>query len=514
MLLAAVFISAVIVIMHAGRDTTFAMDDWTWVQGRISWRPHIFLYPHNEHLSALPIFVYKVLFETVGLAHYWVWRLVAVAFDLTCAGLLFVFVRRRLGPWLALGLAANLVFTGTGAIDIVWPFQIGFLGSLATGIGALLLLDDDTRRSDIGACVLLCLCLSSSSQGLVITAAVLLNTLLRPRLRERFWVPLIPIVLYIAWYVKYGRSTLELGAGIPQIPNHVFHGLSVGTTAATGLPTEYGGVLAAGLIAAVLYSVTRAGVRLPALLTAVALPLIFWVIVSLARTGVAPDEPRYIYPTSFFVIVMAAEALLPLVPPNPVPIMLAAILGLGALGGAAGLNPFGDVLRQQANDMRANLSAAELLHDRLPPDYTAYADYVHMGEYDRAAAAYGSTIHWSAAQIPKRSASERAGVDAALVRIGYPAPKPTSDKPPAGCSAQAGNGKDATIRLPGAQLYIQPGAAPVEIRLRRFGDTFPKDAQFQVAPGSAQTMTIPSDRSRQPWIVALRSQAGFKACPR
>ena len=69
----------------------------------------------------------------------------------SCVVLLFVYARRRVGDLLALGAAAVVALLGPAWPDILWPFQIGFLGSLAAGIGALLCLDRADRRGDIGA---------------------------------------------------------------------------------------------------------------------------------------------------------------------------------------------------------------------------------------------------------------------------------------------------------------------------------------------------------------------------
>jgi hypothetical protein len=513
LLLGSVFVLAAIVIMHAGRSTTFTFDEWVFVTSRIGWRPHILLYPHNEHLSLLPVLVYKILFETVGINNYAVFRFVSVLFNLGCGAVLFVYVRRRLGPWIALGFAANLVLTAAGSWDTVWAFQIGFLGSLLTGVAALLLLDDRTRRSDIAACVLVCISLSSSSQGLVFAAAVLLETLLRPDRWRRLWVPAVPIVLYLAWYLKYGYSNLDLANGIPKIPNEILHGLSVGAAAATGMPTEYGGVLAVALVAGVLYTLTRAGARLPRLLAAAALPITFWVIASLARASLPPDEPRYIYPTIVFLVVLTAEAFRLLLPASPIPIVLGAILGLGALASASQLNPVGDTLRGESYQAKARATTAELIGPRIGPDYLIIpTPQVTTYLYYRAAHAYHSTIAIPAARIPTLPGAIRTDLDKALVEAIYPVPKPTTAPTPAGCKSVPGTGKDTIVRLPTRALYVSPGKAPVTLKFRRFSDTF-VNGPAAVAPGKPQVASFVPDRSTQPWIAAVSSTAPFKACP-
>ena len=112
------------------------------------------------------------------------------------AALLFAYTRKRVGDLLALAAAAVVLFLGTAWPDVLWPFQIGFLSSLAAGIGALLALDREDRRGDVIAAVLLGVALASSSLGLPLLAAAALEVLGRPDRRSRWWIVAAPAVLY------------------------------------------------------------------------------------------------------------------------------------------------------------------------------------------------------------------------------------------------------------------------------------------------------------------------------
>ena len=100
-------------LLYAGRALTFYYDEWDFVQGRRGWTVDTFLQPHNEHLSLVPVAIFKLLFVTAGLDHYWVYRAVNVGFHLICVALLYVLARRRLGPWLALAAAVPILFLGS-----------------------------------------------------------------------------------------------------------------------------------------------------------------------------------------------------------------------------------------------------------------------------------------------------------------------------------------------------------------------------------------------------------------
>src|SRR3712207_1813977 len=93
--LAVVLLLSVVALLVAGRDTTFFYDDWDFVVGRRDWNFHVLLTPHNEHLSVVPVVVYKLLFETVGLDDYGVFRLVLALLNATIGLLLFVYAAPR-----------------------------------------------------------------------------------------------------------------------------------------------------------------------------------------------------------------------------------------------------------------------------------------------------------------------------------------------------------------------------------------------------------------------------------
>src|SRR5262245_31185079 len=68
--LAAVLTLAALAIYRKGLGTTFYLDDWAWFIQRREWNLDTLLRPKSGHLDAVPLLVYKLLFSTVGLAHY------------------------------------------------------------------------------------------------------------------------------------------------------------------------------------------------------------------------------------------------------------------------------------------------------------------------------------------------------------------------------------------------------------------------------------------------------------
>ena len=68
--------------------------------------------------------------------------------------LLFIYLSRRVGDWIALAAVLPILFMGTAYEDLLTAFQINYFGSVALGIGALLAIERRDRRGDVIACVL------------------------------------------------------------------------------------------------------------------------------------------------------------------------------------------------------------------------------------------------------------------------------------------------------------------------------------------------------------------------
>ena len=99
------------------------------------------LQPHNEHPVILLHLIYGALLSTVGIRSYLPYMAVLLALHGANVLLLFEVVRRRAGDLVALAAAALLLVLGAGWENLLWAFQISFVGSLACGLGVLLALD-------------------------------------------------------------------------------------------------------------------------------------------------------------------------------------------------------------------------------------------------------------------------------------------------------------------------------------------------------------------------------------
>lgn len=205
-LLAILLIGSAAVLYYLARGTTFWFDEWLWALYRRGNNLGTFLRSYNGHFSLIPVLIYKLLFATAGLRNYAPYRVVALACHLLCGVLVFVYARRRVGEFLALCATALVILLGAGWQDLLWAFQMAWLISIASGIGALLMLDRRTQKSDMTAAALMAVSLASSGIGLIFALGVVLEILWGRRRWRDAWIFVIPGVLYGAWWLTYENS--------------------------------------------------------------------------------------------------------------------------------------------------------------------------------------------------------------------------------------------------------------------------------------------------------------------
>jgi hypothetical protein len=251
---AAVLAAALLLVL--GRGLTFFADEWAVIENR-PLGVDSFLRPFNEHWLGIQVTVYRGLFEVVGLHTYLPYHALLVGLHVIVGLEVYGLVRRATHALLAAAIAVVVLFFGSGLENLFWAMQIGFVGSIALGLGALLLVDRRvTRARALGAVVLLTLSVMTSGFGLFLLAFVGLDLLFDPRRRR--WIPtvLIPAGVWLVWYLAVGRAgvgahgnpfTVE---GLLNIPSFVIGGIGAAFGAAGGVGETLGLVVAGAVIAA------------------------------------------------------------------------------------------------------------------------------------------------------------------------------------------------------------------------------------------------------------------------
>lgn len=193
---------------YAGRSQWFTADEWVFLVQRTGGGTVSPLFPHHgEHWVTLPTLVYQGLWHLVGLHHYEPYQAVTIGLHLLIAFLLR-HTMRRIGvrPWVATGTAALFLFYGTGAENVVWAFQMTFLGSIAFGLAHLTLADHPAPRPWRTVAGLACGlgALMCSAIGVLMVAVVGLALLLRRGWRAAAITTVPLAAAYLLWDAVYG----------------------------------------------------------------------------------------------------------------------------------------------------------------------------------------------------------------------------------------------------------------------------------------------------------------------
>lgn len=419
-----------------GEGRTFFFDEWGFVVGRWRLGPDTFLAAHNGHLSIVPASVFYALFETVGLDNYRIFRLTGILVHISVATAVMLYVRRRLDSFAGIGAGIAVLLLGTGWQNVLWPFQIGFMGSVLGFLVALLLLERRSSRADLGASLCVALALACSGVGVAAAGAVLVETVLT-RPWRRWWIALGPLAVYLIWYVGYGVSQADT-ANLDAIPNYVS---SSGSSAIAGLydlSLDWGrvgfGVLLGLLVANVLHR-RGTSARVLALLAMLAS---FWSLTALSRGQLGePGASRYVYVGAVVVVLLIAE----LVPTRAARTVAFAGLALGLVSAWS----TADIMRAGAGGLRlegelisAELAVVEELRDQAPTDFeidSVHAPGLLAGEYLDAVDGIGSSPALPVSAIGQLSEVARLGADRVLFQLAPPEVS-SDESSPAACKPE------------------------------------------------------------------------------
>ena len=540
--LGALLVIGAVFLFYETRGTTFWFDEWLWALERHGGGVDSLLRPHNGHLSLIPVAVYKLLFNTAGLDDYAPYRAAVIACHLAYVALLFVYVRRRLGGYLALLAAALILFLGPGWQDILWPFQIGWLISLAAGLGALLLLDRRDRTGDAVACVLVALSLASLGLGVAIALGVAVEVLWGRRRLGDIWIVAGPLALYGLWWIGYGDSGAFVRHNVVLVPTYVADaaagavGSLAGLASSTALPPEvplgWGRPLALLAVAVLLWRLAAVRPVLPRILTLLTTVLAFWTLTALNRANISdPASSRYVYVGAVFVVLIAAELARGSSVSRRAAVVLTAGVALAIVSNVGVMRQAARYLKGQAQTARADLGAVELARSRMDPNRVLehFPGFplvlIQAGRYFAAERDLGTPAD-TPAEIAREPEGSRRVADLELIadlnvalqptrpgiRLGRApriaavtggavtrrgsciAYRPAGAEPP-------GRPNAVGVRLPATGLLVTAQGGPVTVSVRRFGDQWRPVGR--VLASTAATLRIGADASPLPWRVRL-----------
>jgi hypothetical protein len=255
--------------------------------------------PHNEHWSTGAFLLYMTLFKLFRFSTYVPYLLLLYGFHVMLVlALRAVLVRAGTDRWLATGGAILMLLMGSGMENLLWAFQIGFVGSIAVGMVALLLSDHDGLlgwRDALGVAVLL-VALTFSGPALVMVVVIAVNALWH----RRWWTLAAyagtVVVVFAGWYLTFGREAERMATKPDLLVPYLWSGLTSAVDGATQLVGAAAVILPVIVVAAARRA--RDG-RLPGLVVAMAAGAVsLYVMTGVGRAsqGVGQSgSSRYIY---------------------------------------------------------------------------------------------------------------------------------------------------------------------------------------------------------------------------
>jgi hypothetical protein len=534
--LTAIAVVAFVLLMYLARGVGFYFDEWNFVLDRVGHSPKVFLEPHNEHIAVLPVFVYKVLLELFGLDHHWPFLVVLLVMHVLLGVGVYLLARPRVGPWAAVMVATLILFAGLAYQNMLWAFQIGFVGSVLGGVWAWVALDSDTRWPNPFACGALLFSMLSSSLGVPMALGVAAELLAGGR-RRALWVPLAPLVLYAIWYAGYGDSHIT-SEGILHAAPWAMTAVAAAAGALFGLGTNWGVVLAV-LCLVGLWRRLSVGGPTPRLVGLIVAGVAFWALTGAARSvfqpPVPPESSRYL---TFGMVVLALVGVELAVAAVVVPRLLALGAAVTLLAVALGLPVLRDNgrgLRTTTDVTNAAIGAMELVARSAPATYQpdpGNAPQLFAGKYFAATKRFGSTAGESPSQLATASSAERETADRVLQELAarpHPATPSARGTAPAlekatgarvtdrqGCAVvrrSAGASAVVSAAIPQTGAVVRAlGRHGVTVWLRRFADGFANAPVTSVTRAEAQLVRLPADAAPQPYHIQLAGRGDFALC--
>lgn len=304
-------------ILWLSRGYTFYFDEWSFILTAPDWTWVTYLEPHNEHPVMAPRAIYAALLSTVGLRTYVPYMVVLLLLHATSALLLFELVRRRAGDVVGLACAALLLVVGAAWEDLLWAFQIAFVGSVACGLALMLAIEGTPRAGRLAVAALLAAAsMAFSAIGLFFAIAAGARLILvRDRRRDVLW--LVPVALaFGAWYLAFGRHGAvtvppPTAANVFRLPAYAAWGLAGSAAGLVGVSGAASFAVLPVAIAAVGISWWRE--RPDPLEVSAAIGLVaFFVLTGMSRAQLGVEQAasgRYVYIGAvLWLIVLAGPA--------------------------------------------------------------------------------------------------------------------------------------------------------------------------------------------------------------
>jgi hypothetical protein len=307
-------VSAFAVWAYLDRNLWFFGDEWDFLTRRGLHGAYFSIWtPHNEHWSVLPILLWRAIYSLEHLSTYWAYLIPLLLVHVAVVHLIWRrCLREGADVWLATAVALLFALLGTGAENLTWAFQIGFVSSLLFGFLAMEVAEGPIQARaprltspwarDMTTAALALAALMCSTVGLATALALGVVLLSRSGWWRTVRTLAVPLGAFVLWFALAGHTGLKetgdtFSASVfAKAPEFVATNLSqaLGHIAGrSGLGVPLALVVAAWL----LWCSVSLFRRHPAALGGAAGAVLFYVLAAVGRDRISASESpsRYAY---------------------------------------------------------------------------------------------------------------------------------------------------------------------------------------------------------------------------
>ena len=494
-------------LLSLSRDRIFFFDEWDFVVNRNQLSIESIFSSHNGHPSAVPAAVYLLFLNLFGIGFFSPFIIAGLTVHLLVTVLVGRIVAQHVNQWVALPAMIAMGLLGTGWQNSMWPFQIGFMGSVASFLATVLLLGDGTTapsaRKLTQSSIALVIGVMCSSVGLAGIGAVALVTIGdRSRRQREWWTALPAAAIYLLWYVGFGSgSATSVSLSPSGVADYVLQSAS-SAAASLGATSQIWGALAIGLLIPLLaLRIRRAGKEMrSSLLLPTSFLAVFWAMTAVSRGDLGePGASRYTYIGAVGLIVIVAQ----ISQNNKVAASLMFIgLSASAVLTSSALLSGSQGLRYESEVVRAQLEWVEEHAALIPPDLVVdpiHAPQLMVGSYLESKARLGGSIS-SPSGFSALSPGAAQALDSLVARSWVLRSE---------ASAEVGCGN----AIPVDRIDLDPGSTISLISgdeafftISRFSDTESMPIPLEAVHTQ---ISVPHDKWTQPWSLRLSGTETF-----
>ena len=511
--------------LWVGRGLTFSGDEFAWVSFSPGLDLRDVLAALNGHLVVVSHLLYKAILEVLG-SDYLYFRILTLGSLFLSVGLFFFYARRRVGDFIALAPCLVLLFFGSDPTHVLAGNGFTVLFAISCGLLALVALERQSRFGDAAAAVALVLGVLTYTSALPFVAGVLVLVALSRDRWRRIWIPLIPILVYLAWrlYVVVDDVAIVRGgleaSNLVLTPAWSFQSISGILNALTGVNYNFaagGGALPAGemagpalalvFLAAIGWQISNGAGR-PGLWAALTIMLTLFISQVLVWIPEVrdPGTARYLFPGAFALLLVLVEAFRSQ-RANRSAFLMIWIVALCALAtNAALLHGSGNSLRGRTDIAKSEVFASVTVSSAhpyfsgpgaVPLDKLVTDPLISLvGGAERR---YGG-IGFTEKEILQQTPGNRSKVDRIISRAFGLGLLPFDGPRPEACrlvEADPGPGETVEATLPSRAVTLE-SKSPGNVLLRRFDPAFSTKVG-SLAPNQKMSLYIPVDDGHTPW---------------